>query len=255
MIGGADPRSTDGERQIMTREGQTVAVIGGSSGIGAAVAEMLDAEGAQVVIGSHNPTRLEASLAQLSERASCGQIDVTDERSVARFFAQAPQMDHLIYTAGATLNLMTVPDIDLDAARAYYEIRCFGILRAVKHAAPRIRPDGSIVLTSGIAGARPSPGWTVAAGTAATIEAFTRSLAVELAPLRVNAISPGTVATPLWDAMTAEDRDAYYTHIAATNLTQTIADPAEIALAYAFLIDQPFATGSTLTLDGGRLLV
>jgi NAD(P)-dependent dehydrogenase (short-subunit alcohol dehydrogenase family) len=239
----------------MSRDGQTVAVIGASSGIGYAVAELLDTKHANVAIGARNGPRLDASLNRLSRGTVAIPFDVSDEESVEEFFREAPKLDHIVYTAGANLNLMPVPDLDLAAARAYYEVRCFGILRVAKHGAKQIRTGGSIVLTSGIAGARPSPGWTVAAGTAATVEAITRALAIELAPLRVNAVSPGTVDTPLWSAFPQTDRDAYYAHVAATNLTGKISVPTEIASAYTFLIDQPFATGTTVVVDGGRLLV
>jgi NAD(P)-dependent dehydrogenase (short-subunit alcohol dehydrogenase family) len=173
---------------------------------------------------------------------------------VSGFFKQMGAFDHLIYTAGAALDRMTVPEVDLDAARHYYEVRCFGILRAVKHAACAVRAGGSITLTSGIAGARPASGWAVAAGTVGTIEAYTRALAVELAPVRVNAVSPGTVRTPLLSALPEADREAYYGRIAETNLTGTIGIREELAAVYAFLIDQPFATGTILTGEGGRLL-
>jgi NAD(P)-dependent dehydrogenase (short-subunit alcohol dehydrogenase family) len=108
---------------------------------------------------------------------------------------------------------------------------------------------------SGIAGARPSPGRAVAAGTAGTIEAYTRALAVELAPVRVNAVSPGTVRSPPWSGIPEAERGAYYASTARASLTTTISHPDKIAPSYAFLTDQPFATGTAQLVDGGRVLV
>jgi NAD(P)-dependent dehydrogenase (short-subunit alcohol dehydrogenase family) len=235
------------------RTGQRALIIGGSSGIGLGVARLLDTEGARVVIASREQPRIDRALSELGKSASGVTIDVTDEDSVARTLEHVGAIDHLIYTAGASLDLMPVNSLRLDAAKNYYDVRCFGILLAVKHA--HVREGGCIVLTSGIAGARPSAGWAVASGTAGTIEAFTRALAVELAPLRVNAVSPGTVRTDLWADLPANVREDYYQRTARSNLTNTISEPDEIAPAYAALIDQPFATGSILVIDGGRTLV
>jgi NAD(P)-dependent dehydrogenase (short-subunit alcohol dehydrogenase family) len=223
----------------VVREGQRIIVTSGTSGIGRAVARLLAGQGAEVIVASSDQRKVSATGTELGARGRDAPVDVTDEESVSGFFKQTGAFDHLIYTAGAALDLMTVPEVDLDAARHCYEVRCFGILRAVKHATGAVRAGGSSTFTSGIAGARPASGWAVAAGTAGTIEAFTRALAVELAPVRVNAVSPGTVRTPLWSALPEADREVYYGRIAETNLTGTIGIPEELAAAYAFLIDQP----------------
>lgn len=237
----------------MARE--RIVIVGGTSGIGLGVAKLFARRGAEVILASRRESSMDAALAELDGLDARGQlVDVTSEDSVSGFLGGVGEIDHLIYTAGAALDLMPVTEIDMDVARHYHDVRCFGILVMAKHAAARIRPGGSIVLTSGIAGARPSPGWAVASGTAGTIEAYARALAVELAPVRVNAVSPGTVRSPLWSGMPEEEREAYYEHVAKTNLSRSISDPDEIAPSYAFLTDQPFATGTVLLVDGGRLL-
>jgi NAD(P)-dependent dehydrogenase (short-subunit alcohol dehydrogenase family) len=235
---------------------ERIVIMGGTSGIGLGVAKLFAGRGAEVILGSDRRSSMDAALAELGGLDVRGQVvDVTSEDSVSGFLGGVGEIDHLIYTAGAVLDLMPVTEIDMDVARHYHDVRCFGVLVTAKYAVSRIRHGGSIVLTSGIAGARPSSGWAVAAGTAGTIEAYTRALAVELAPVRVNAVSPGTVRTPLWSGIPEAEREAYYGHVAKTNLTRTISDPDEIAPSYAFLTDQPFATGTVLRVDGGRVLV
>jgi NAD(P)-dependent dehydrogenase (short-subunit alcohol dehydrogenase family) len=235
---------------------ERIIIMGGTSGIGLGVAGLFARRGAEVILGSHRKSSIDSALGELSGLDVRAQlVDVTSEESVSSFLGGIGEIDHLIYTAGAPLDLMPVTEIDMDVARHHHDVRCFGILVTTKHAAPLIRPGGSIVLTSGIAGARPSPGWAVAAGTAGTIEAYTRALAAELAPVRVNAVSPGTVRSPLWSGIPEAEREAYYDHVAKTNLTRTISHPGQIAACYAFLTDQPFATGTVLVVDGGRVLV
>jgi NAD(P)-dependent dehydrogenase (short-subunit alcohol dehydrogenase family) len=177
---------------------ERIVIVGGTPGIGLGVAKLFARRGAEVILASRRESSMDAALAELDDLDARGQlIDVTSEDSVSGFLGGVGEIDHLIYTAGAALDLMPVTEIDMDVARHYHDVRCFGILVMAKHAAARIRPGGSIVLTSGIEGARPSPGWAVASGTAGTIEAYARALAVELAPVRVNAVSPGTVRSPL----------------------------------------------------------
>jgi NAD(P)-dependent dehydrogenase (short-subunit alcohol dehydrogenase family) len=255
-LAGAHAAEVPNQRTANTnRAEQHVVVIGGSSGIGLGVARLLDADGATVTIGARNADTLAAARAELGPSARAEVIDVTSEASVRSFLDAVGPIDHLVYCAGANLETMPVAQIDMITAERYFDVRCFGILRVMKHAAAQIRPGGSVALTSGIAGARPTPGWAVAAGTSGTIEAFGRALAVELAPIRVNVVSPGTVRTALWSSMPEPVREAYYAHTADSNLTGTVSTPDEAAETYRFLMDQPFVTGSVLVVDGGRSLV
>jgi NAD(P)-dependent dehydrogenase (short-subunit alcohol dehydrogenase family) len=149
---------------------------------------------------------------------------------------------------------MPLKTLDLDAARGFFTLRYFGVLAAVHAAAPHLSPDGSITLTIGIAKDRPGPGWAVAASICGAMEALAKALAVELAPLRVNAVSPGVVRSPLWAAMSDDDRERMYRETGAALPVGRVGEVDDIADAYLYLMTSPFTTGTTLTIDGGTTL-
>ncbi|MQY23673.1 3-oxoacyl-[acyl-carrier-protein] reductase FabG [Nocardia sp. RB20] len=124
----------------------------------------------------------------------------------------------------------------------------------MKYAAPRIRRSGSITLTTGTIGIRPAPGRALAAASASAVEGLVRGLAVELAPIRVNAIRSGTIRTPMWNGIPEPQRSDLFTTLARNTLTGTIGEPDQIAAAHLHLIQNSFITGTTLTVDGGLLL-
>jgi NAD(P)-dependent dehydrogenase (short-subunit alcohol dehydrogenase family) len=144
---------------------------------------------------------------------------------------------------------------DLQQARRAFELRYWSALTAVKYGSPHIRKDGSIVLTTGIAGQRPQKGWVIAASVCGTIEALTRALAVELAPIRVNAVSPGVVRTNLWQTMSAPERERLFESVGNSLPVGRVGEAPEIAQAYLFLMQEGFATGQIIVVDGGTLLV
>jgi len=132
-------------------------------------------------------------------------------------------------------------------------VRYFGALAAVRAALPHLRPGGSITLTTGTAGDRPAPGWSVASSICGAVESLTKALAVELAPIRVNAVKPGVTRSPLWGD--GEAVEELYARTAATVPLGRVGEVADVAEAYLFLISQPFTTGTIVTVDGGSLLV
>ena len=152
----------------------------------------------QCVIISPGRAPLDTALAGLPGRCDGAVVDTRSEADVAALFARAGELDHLVYSAGDALGPRPLKDLSLDEARQLFEVRFWGAVAAVKHAAPRVRPGGSIVLTSGTVGVRPAPGGALAASGASAIEGLTRGLAVELAPIRVNAVRPGVIRTPMW---------------------------------------------------------
>ncbi|MFK4085826.1 SDR family oxidoreductase [Kribbella sp. NPDC020789] len=195
------------------------------------------------------PESVRRALGELPDTASGTAVDLTDPEAVAAFFAGLEPFDHLVYTAGEALSLLEVRTLDLARARQAFELRYFGALSAIRSAVPKLRPGGSVVLTSGTAADRPGPGWSVAASICGAADSLVRALAVELAPIRVNAVKPGVVRTPLWPE--GFDYDA-----AAESLpVGRIGEPEDIAEAYLFLMNQQYATGSIVTVGGGNVLV
>jgi NAD(P)-dependent dehydrogenase (short-subunit alcohol dehydrogenase family) len=232
-----------------------VVVLGGSSGIGLAVAQLAAAQGAKVVIASSSAERVQKAVESIGREVQGQAVDVADERAVATLFSRLGPFDHLVFTAGDSLHLHDLASTDLQQARHAFELRYWAALAAVKYGSPHIRHGGSVVLTTGIAGQRPHKGWVIAASVCGTIEALTRALAIELAPIRVNAVSPGVVRTNLWQNMSAEEREELYESVGKSLPVGRVGGASDIAQAYLFLMQEGFGTGQTIVVDGGAVLV
>jgi NAD(P)-dependent dehydrogenase (short-subunit alcohol dehydrogenase family) len=236
-------------------QNKRVIVLGGSSGIGLAVAEQAASQGASVVIASSSAERVQKAVESVGGEAQGQAVDVSDEQAVATFFSKLGTFDHLVFTAGDSLHLHDLASTDLQQARGAFELRYWAALAAVKYGSPHIRKEGSIVLTTGIAGQRPRKGWAIAASVCGSIEALTRALAVELAPIRVNAVSPGVVRTNLWQNMGAAEREHLYETAGNSIPVGRVGEASEIAQAYLFLMQEGFSTGQSVVVDGGTVLV
>jgi NAD(P)-dependent dehydrogenase (short-subunit alcohol dehydrogenase family) len=232
-----------------------VVVLGGSSGIGLAVAQLAAAQGAKVVIVSSNAERVKKAADGIGGEAQGYAVDVSDERAIATLFSNLGPFDHLVFTAGDSLHLHDLANTDLQQARRAFELRYWAALAAVQYGSPYIRKEGSVVLTTGIAGQRPRKGWVIAASVCGTIEALTRALAIELAPIRVNAVSPGMVRTNLWQNMGAKEREELYESVGKSLPVGRVGEASDIAQAYVFLMQEGFSTGQTIVVDGGAVLV
>jgi NAD(P)-dependent dehydrogenase (short-subunit alcohol dehydrogenase family) len=232
-----------------------VVVVGGSSGIGLSVAQQAASQGAKVVIVSSNAERIQKAVESISGDTQGHAVNVSDQGAVAAFFAKLGSFDHLVFTAGDSLHLRDLAATDLPQARRAFELRYWAALAAVKYGSPHIRKEGSIVLTTGIAGQRPQKGWVIAASVCGSIEALTRALAVELAPIRVNAVSPGVVRTNLWQTMSASERERLYESVGNRLPVGRVGDASEVAQAYLFLMQEGFGTGQIVVVDGGAVLV
>jgi NAD(P)-dependent dehydrogenase (short-subunit alcohol dehydrogenase family) len=231
--------------------GKRVVVIGGASGIGFAVAELARAQGGEIVIASSSEARVAAAAARIG--ATGKTVDLRDEAGVAHFFDALGPFDHLAITAGDwSVPLFTsIHDLDLARARDSLAVRFWGALAAVKHAARTIARDGSITLTGGMLVHRPMKHAPLPTAVGAAVEYLARGLAMDLAPVRVNAVSPGLVLTEHVLEMPEAVRQAI---VAALPLPRG-ATPAEAAQAYVYLMQNTYATGQVLPVDGGGLLV
>jgi NAD(P)-dependent dehydrogenase (short-subunit alcohol dehydrogenase family) len=238
----------------MSLADQRVVIIGGSSGMGLATAHAAAAAGASVTIASSHRERLDAALAELPDTCDGFVTDTRAEADVAALFERVGTLDHLVYTAGDALDRRPLQDLPLDEARHLFDVRFWGVIAAVKHAAPRIKPGGSIVLTSGIIGVRPTPGAALAAGSVGAIEGLARGLAVDLAPVRVNTVRPGPIRTPMWDGIPQPQLDAMVAAFTERTLTEAVGEPDQIAATNLYLMENGFVTGTVLTVDGGFIL-
>jgi NAD(P)-dependent dehydrogenase (short-subunit alcohol dehydrogenase family) len=247
-------RDIDSLEAHMTLAGHKIVVIGGSSGMGLATARAAALEGAEVTIASSRQDRVDAALGELPAGCVGTALDVRDEAEVASFFERLGHLDHLAFTAGDAFAPRPLADFGLSDARAVLDVRFWGAVTVIKYAAPRISPGGSIGLTTGTIGQRPVPGAALAAAGAGATEGLVRGLAVELAPVRVNAVRSGAVRTPMWDGIPEAQREGLFARLAQGTLTGTIAEPEQLAAAHLYLMQNEYVTGTVHTVDGGLLL-
>lgn len=238
-----------------TLKNKKVIILGASSGLGLATAKAAAEEGANLIIVSSNQERIDDALKNLSEGTQGYAIDLGKEENIKHFFENIGKFDHLVYTAGENLNLTNLSETDLQEAKNFFTLRYWGALAAIKYAAPNINEGGSINLTSGIASQRPGAGWALASSICGAMDGLCRAMAVELAPIRVNAVAPGVIKTNLWNGMSEEQRNDFYKNVGDSLLVKRVGEAEEIAQSFIFLMKQNFITGQIITVDGGAVLV
>ena len=241
--------------KAFTLQGKRVIILGGSSGLGLATAQAAAEDGAEVVIVSSSQQRIDSALETLPANSQGSAADLSAEENIKALFEQTGAFDHLVYTAGENISLSMIADTDIMKAREYFKIRFWGAYAAIKYSVPYINKGGSICLTSGIASQRPGPGWSLGACICSAVEGLCRAMAVELAPIRVNAVLPGVIRTNLWSSMTEADRNGLFDYVGNSLLVKRIGEAEEIAQAFLFMMKQSFATGQCYAVDGGASLV
>ncbi|WP_235783432.1 SDR family oxidoreductase [Amycolatopsis orientalis] len=222
-------------------------IIGGGSGIARRLAADAAEAGATVVLAGREPRTLDLS------GVTTARVDLGDEDSIRALAAQVGSWDHLVSLAANHAN-GPVTALAREAITSAFDAKVIGPLLLAKHFAPAARDGGSILLFSGFAAWRPAPGLSVMATTNGAVGHLAEALAVELAPVRVNALSPGIVDSGSWDRLGA-DRDAFFADTAARNPARRVGRPADIASAALLTLANPFLTGSTVHVDGGGRLV
>ncbi len=240
----------------MRLDGKRVVVIGGSSGIGLETARLALSLGAYVTIAGRSQDRLgraAATLKNVPDRLRAVVADMADAQSIQSLFSGESQVDHVFVPAGElrpeSADLLTG---DLVGMRSILEVRLLGLAHVVRHTKPLMK-NGSFVLMSGLYATRPGAGGAMAAAAVAAVEGMTRALALDLAPIRVNAIAPGLIDTPLWDAF-GPQREAILARASKLPVGRA-GRPEEIAEAVVFLMTNGFITGAVLPVDGGGSLV
>jgi NAD(P)-dependent dehydrogenase (short-subunit alcohol dehydrogenase family) len=227
-------------------KGQRVLVVGAGGGIGAAAAKTFAAAGAQVIAAGRDGPKLEAAA-----RAASGEtliLDFLDNAAVEAAFETSAPFDHVVIAAAATKS-GPVGGLSLEDAKASMESKFWGAYRVAR--AVKVKDGGSITFVSGFLSNRPSPTAVLQGAINAALEALARGLALERAPVRVNTVSPGLIDTPLYARMSEADRTAMFERTAARLPARRVGQPEDIAQAIVFLATNPFATGSTVTVDGG----
>ena len=232
-----------------------VIILGGSSGLGLAAAKAAAAEGAEVVIVSSNQSRIDNALGELPAGSRGYAVDLSKEINIQNFFEQVGSFDHLVYTAGENITMSMVDDTDIESGKDFFTIRFWGAFAAIKYGKPYINKGGSITLMSGNFGQRPAKGYSLGAAICGAMDAFTRAMAVELAPIRVNNIAAGVIKTNLWNNLSEEDRERFYKYLESTLLLKRVGEAEDIAQAFVYLMKQPYTTGQSLVTDGGAVLV
>lgn len=232
----------------MDLQGRRALVVGGSSGIGLAAARRLAAGGASVVIAGRDSRRLEAAATGGLEAVV---LDGTSPAALARYFAASPTFDVLVLALSGGKGAGPFRTLDLGDVASGLEAKLLGQLRTLQAALPKLAPEASVTLVSAASAGAAIPGTVGLAAINAALEATVPVLAVELAPIRVNAVSPGIVDTPWWSAMPPEMKQAFFDRARKTLPTRRVGTPEDLAEVIALAATNPFMTGAVLTCDGG----
>lgn len=235
-----------------------VMIAGGSSGMGLALAERLLQQDCAVTVVGRSPERLAAAQEHLGHRPQLSAIaaDITQENQVARLFQHCGRLDHIVCTAADIEGAyQLLPGIDVAVMRKAMDSKLLGPLLLAKHGAASLAACGSITFTSGIAYCRPMARGSVVAAINGGLNSLAYALAVELAPIRVNAVSPGWVDTPIWERVAGDAKAGMLEAMAQKLPPGRVGDAGDIADAICFLMRNRFTTGSVLHVDGGHRLV
>ncbi|MGA2567442.1 MAG: SDR family oxidoreductase [Pseudolabrys sp.] len=233
----------------MVLKGKRVVVVGGSAGMGLEVAKQAAAAGAEVIIASRTKERLAQAKAVLPNTRT-EVLDATDEDAVRSVFDRLGDIDHIVISA-AVVNRKPFFEVTLQEAHQAFEGKFWVHFNVARHGCKKIRPGGCITMFSGISSRRGFPSLVVQSAINGAVEALCRSLALTLAPIRVNAVCPGFVATPSHD--TSPNRKEVLARVAGMLPLKRVGRPEEIAQAVLFLMTNEFTTGAVLDVDGGHL--
>ncbi len=234
--------------------GQTVVVIGGSAGIGFETARRARAEGARVILTGRNPESLQRAATEL-DALSTAAFDATDTASLERFFRKLPDtIDHVMVTAGRP-HYGRLLDMDFEEARRALDGHLLLMLQIARNAAHKVRPGGTLLFMGGTGGRRPGIGLGIVPTVTAALPALTASLALELAPVRVNLIAAGFVDTPLSASLLGDELENRRNQLRATLPIRRVVVPEDVAALAVHIMTNTALTGATYDIDGGQQLV
>lgn len=236
-------------------QGQSAVVVGGSSGIGLATAQALVAQGASVTIVGRSKERLAKAHDVLGPEVQTVDLDCVDEPATASFFEGLDQLDHLVITLAGGAALGPFTDVSVTGVRETFEGKFWPYLIAMHHGAKKLSTQGTMTLVTGASAIAAVPGAATLGAVNGALEGMVKTLAVELAPRRVNAVSPGLTDTDAWSRIPDNIREDMYATSAADTPVGRIGQPEDVAGAVLSCITNGFLTGLVLPCDGGKRLV
>jgi NAD(P)-dependent dehydrogenase (short-subunit alcohol dehydrogenase family) len=234
--------------------GKKIVVIGGSSGMGLASAKHLALDGAHVVIASRSEEKLKAALSGIEGKAEAKSLDFTDEQAVRSFFEWVGPFDHLVLMGAGLPAWGDLQEIQTVALESAFKTKFWGYFFCAKYAAPYLRQNGSILFTIGGAARSAIPGTAGVAAVNGAIMCMAFTLAKELAPIRVNILSPGLVDTPAYGWMSEAEKQSFFEQMGGNLPVGRVGKPDEIAQAVHYLLMNGYTTGAILDVDGGGRL-
>lgn len=239
----------------MALEQQTVVVVGGSSGVGLETVRRLAAAGARVIATGRDNDKLTAAIGGMGASVSGAAFDACDRGALDAFFGKTGPIDHLVLTLSGGEGAGEFVQLDLQSLRRGFEAKFWPQLEAAQAGARVLHKGGSITFVTAISARNALPGTAGLAAINGALEAMVGSLARELKPSRVNAVSPGLVDTPWWSRVPAALKDDLFRQQVETLPVGRVGQPQDVAHAIQFLIENGYTTGTVLECDGGLRLV
>jgi NAD(P)-dependent dehydrogenase (short-subunit alcohol dehydrogenase family) len=239
----------------MSFDGQRVVIIGASAGIGEAAARAFAARGAAVTITGRFKERLDQAAQRIGHSVLAAELDATDRGALDAFFTTTGTIDHLVLAASpGAVGVGPIASLDEAALRQAFDGKFFAHVKAIQAALPQLRQDGSVTVITAATARAAFPGTAGLAAVNGALETMVAPLAVELAPLRVNAVSPGLIDTHWWNGMPGDQRRAYFESVAAVSPVRRVGTPDDVAEAIVYLAGAGFITGTVLECTGGSNL-
>ncbi len=238
----------------MELTGQRIVIMGGSSGIGLATARMLVEAGAEVTITGRNPDKINTAVTQLGKHARGSVVDATSIPQLQTFFREYGAFEHLVIAVSGAAGGGAFRSLDLQDLRHGFEAKFWPQVAVAQISLETLQRDGSITFITAGSSRKALPGTVGLAAINGALDAMIPTLAVELRPHRVNAVSPGIIATPWWDRVPDDFRNDFFAQSAASAPAGRVGQPEDVALSIMFLIQNTFVTGSIIDCDGGARL-
>ncbi len=232
-------------------KGTVTAIIGGSTGIGLATAQAVAEAGGRVAITGRSRDKLDRAAATIAGDVSTHAFDGRDGDAMATFFTEIGSLDHLVLTMSAGGGMAPLTELDDDRFRAVFDNKFWPYVSAVRHAMNVLRENGSVVMVTGAAARKAVPGAAGIAATNGALMAMLGPLTLEMAPRRINAVSPGVIDTPYWESVADDRRDALFEMAAHQLPVGRVGSPEEVAEAVVFAMTNRFTTGAIIDCDGG----